>query len=157
MTVYIALGSNQGDREAHLRAALAALAVAGVQVRRVSPFRLTAPMNTTTRRRFLNAVAEADTALLPGVLMRRLLAIERAAGRWRLRPARRKTPRSLDLDLIFYGRARLRSAGLTVPHPRFAQRGFVLEGLAALAPAAHAPGAARSLRTLRRRAGKVLA
>jgi 2-amino-4-hydroxy-6-hydroxymethyldihydropteridine diphosphokinase len=127
-------------------------------VRRVSAFRETRPVGTTGRRPFVNAVAEAETSLPPRALVRRLLAIERARRRWRLSPRRRKTPRVLDLDLILYGRTRLRTPELTVPHPRFAERGFVLQGLAELSPALRAPGSAVSMRTaLRRRAGKALA
>jgi 2-amino-4-hydroxy-6-hydroxymethyldihydropteridine diphosphokinase len=157
LTVYIALGSNVGDRAAHLRAALEAMGHAGVRVRRVSAFSETAPVGTTGRRAFLNAVVEAETTLLPRVLLRRLLGIERAQRRWRLWPRRRKTPRPLDVDLIFYGRARLRMPELMVPHPRFAERPFVLEGLAELVPAGHAPGSAATLRQTVRRAGSVLA
>ncbi len=133
MTAYIALGSNRGDRAAALAAALAALPALGVQVLAVSRPLDTAPLGATGRRHFLNAVARVSTALPPRVLLRRLHALERALGRHRSGPARAKTPRTLDLDLLAYGRLRLRTPELTLPHPRVRERWFIQEALAELA------------------------
>ena len=152
MIAYIALGSNHGDRAAHLRRALEALPAAGVRPLRLSVLRSTAPVGATGRARFLNAVAEVETALPPQVLLARLRQIERAAGRHRSRPAHRKTPRALDLDLILYGNARLRTPALTVPHPAFSSRRFVLDGLVDLAPGLRPPATALTVRQLLRRA-----
>ncbi|HUX67286.1 MAG TPA: 2-amino-4-hydroxy-6-hydroxymethyldihydropteridine diphosphokinase [Terriglobales bacterium] len=147
MTVYLALGANRGHPAAQLRRALAALPALGLRVSRVSALRATAPAPPATgRRRFLNGVAEVHTRLLPQVLLRRLRALERRHGRHRGAPQAKKTPRSLDLDVILYGRARIRTPALAVPHPRFLQRRFVLQGMAELAPRRRAPGHARSMR-----------
>jgi len=154
LTVYIALGSNVGDRAAQLHAALAKLAALpapAVTVRRVSRFRRTAPVEATGRGWYLNAVAQAETDLLPQVLLGRLRRIEHALGRRRA-PGRKKTPRRVDLDLILYGQARIHTPPLTVPHPRFAARRFVLDGLAELAPTLHAPGSPLTMAQLQARA-----
>lgn len=152
MTVYIALGSNVGDRAAHLHAALAALKAQGVRVCRISRFRRTTPVGATGRASYLNAVAEADTDLLPQVVLGRLRRVEHALGRRRPAPGRKKTPRRADLDLILYGRARIQTSQLTVPHPRFAARRFVLDGLAELAPTLRAPGSPLTMTQLQSRA-----
>lgn len=155
MTVYIALGSNVGDRAAHLQAALtklAALPAPGVKVSGVSRFARTAPVGATGHGWYLNAVARAETDLLPQVLLGRLRRIEHALGRRRPAPGRKKTPRRVDLDLILYGRARIQTPQLTVPHPRFAARRFVLDGLAELAPTLHAPGSPLTMAQLQARA-----
>lgn len=152
MKLVLALGSNQGDRAAHFVRALRALEAAGVRVKRVSPFLETAPVGANGRRHFLNAVAEAETALLPRPLLGRLRRIERASGRRRgPQYAGRKPPRPLDLDLILYGRARIATPELTVPHPGYARRGFVLAPLAAIAPNLRPPGQPYTARQLARR------
>lgn len=148
MTVYLSLGANRGDRAAGLAAALAALPRHGIRVERVSAIRETRPEGATGRRAFLNCAVEASTDLLPRVLLGRLRAIEHSLGRRRLDRGR-ATPRPVDLDLIFYGRARIATATLTVPHPRFARRRFVLDGLAELAPRGRAPGSGLTLRQAR--------
>ena len=147
MTIYLALGANRGDRAAQLRQALQALPGLGVRILRVSTLRATAPVGPATGRGpFLNGVAQAQTRLPPQVLLRRLRGLERRQGRHRGAPQAQKIPRTLDLDVILYGRARIRTPALTVPHPRFLQRRFVLEGMAELAPRLRAPGHARSMR-----------
>ena len=154
MTVYLALGANRGDRAAQLRQALQALPALGVRVLRVSALRATAPVGPATGRgRFLNGVAQAQTRMPPQVLLRRLRRLERRQGRHRGAPPAKKTPRTLDLDVVLYGRARIRTPDLTVPHPRFLQRRFVLAGMAELAPRLHAPGNARSMRQALRALG----
>ena len=133
MTVaYIGLGSNLGDREENLRSALARLAELGTA--RASSFRETDPVGVTDQPRFLNAAAELSTDLPARDLLRALLAIERDQGRDRSREIR-WGPRPLDLDLLLYGDEVIDEPGLTVPHPRLAERRFVLEPLHELAPA----------------------
>ncbi len=126
--VAIALGGNLGDRHAHLRRGVAALPPA-VLVRRLSPLYESAPWGVSDQPAFLNAVLLAETALAPLALLDCLKAIERAAGReqgplW--------GPRPLDLDILLYGDAIIREERLTVPHPRMAERNFVLRPLADL-------------------------
>ncbi len=134
-TAYLGFGSNIGDREGTIRAAAALLAERGVAVHRMSGLYETAPMGDTDQPWFLNAAAEAITALPPGELLQALLAVERALGRDRTSPAFRPGgPRSIDLDLLLYGSRRLLEEGLEVPHPRLHQRRFVLVPLAEIAP-----------------------
>ncbi|MGH9415794.1 MAG: 2-amino-4-hydroxy-6-hydroxymethyldihydropteridine diphosphokinase [Terriglobales bacterium] len=149
MRAYVALGSNRGDRARNLARALDAMPAAAISVRRLSAVEETQPVGATGRRRFLNAVAEVSTGLSPRVLLRRLRQIERRLGRHA--GGGRNRPRTVDLDLLLYGRARVGGRELALPHPRFAQRGFVLDGLAELAPSLRAPGSSRSMRQLRRR------
>ena len=131
-TAYIALGSNLGDREAHLEAALAALrASAGVRVTAVSALYETEPVGPPPQGPYLNGAAELVTSLGPRVLLDRLLAIEAAAGR--RRGAVRNAARPLDLDLLFFGGRRIEEPGLRVPHPRLHERAFVLEPLREIA------------------------
>jgi 2-amino-4-hydroxy-6-hydroxymethyldihydropteridine diphosphokinase len=123
VTAYIALGANLGDRHATLQQAMQALgAMAGSGAMRSSRFYRSAPVD---------AVAELTTALTAPDLLRALQALENAAGRQR---PYRNAPRTLDLDLLLYGDARIDSAELTVPHPRMWERAFVLVPLTELAP-----------------------
>jgi 2-amino-4-hydroxy-6-hydroxymethyldihydropteridine diphosphokinase len=128
---YIGLGSNLGDRKGTLRDALARLAELGKV--RVSSFRETDPVGVTDQPKFVNAVAELSTQLAPRDLLDALLAIERELGRDRSRE-QRWGPRTLDLDLLLYGGEMIDEPGLTVPHPRLADRRFVLEPLHELVP-----------------------
>jgi 2-amino-4-hydroxy-6-hydroxymethyldihydropteridine diphosphokinase len=130
-TVYISLGSNLGDRAATLERAIAAMNAAGIRVVRQSSFYATEPVGAPGQAWFLNAVAEAETSLLPLQLLHTLLKIERELGRRRITP---HGPRSIDLDILFYGSAVIRSPELQVPHPRLPERRFVLLPLAHLAP-----------------------
>jgi 2-amino-4-hydroxy-6-hydroxymethyldihydropteridine diphosphokinase len=129
--VYISLGSNLGDRAANLEHAIAALNSACIRVTRQSPIYLTEPVDAPGQARFLNAVVETETPLLPLQLLHALLKIERALGRRRITP---HGPRSIDLDLLFYGSSVIRSKELEVPHPRLTERRFVLVPLAQIAP-----------------------
>jgi 2-amino-4-hydroxy-6-hydroxymethyldihydropteridine diphosphokinase len=129
--VAIALGSNLGDRDRYLRAALAALDHSVHQLR-VSTFHDTAPVGVGPQPTFLNAVAVGESSLSARALLDTLLAIERDLGRERPFPG---APRTLDLDLILYDDAIIDEApSLIVPHPRFRERRFVLEPLAEIAP-----------------------
>ena len=140
--VYVGLGSNLGDREATIRAALERLGAGdGIDVVRVSSLRETEPVGYENQPRFLNGVAELRTELAPRVLLDRMLAVERDLGRVREGP--RDGPRTIDLDLLVYGDLVVDEPGLEVPHPRMAERGFVLEPLAELAPDLLVPGRGR--------------
>ena len=128
--VAIALGSNLGDRAAHLAFAVAELS------RVLSDLRLSRLVDTEpvgvpeAQSRFLNAAVVGTTVLAPATLLAELLAIERLRGRER---PYHHAPRTLDLDLILYGARIVREEGLEVPHPRFRERLFVLEPLAEIA------------------------
>ncbi len=138
--VFVGLGSNLGEREATLRAALGRLrALSGVRVVAVSRFRDTEPVGNVEQPRFLNGAAALDVELPPRELLDSLLAIEREFGRDRARSVGHG-PRTLDLDLLLYGDARLDEPGLEVPHPRLHERRFVLEPLHELDAALVVPG-----------------
>jgi 2-amino-4-hydroxy-6-hydroxymethyldihydropteridine diphosphokinase len=144
-TVYLSLGSNIGDRERHLREAIERLDLAGVKVLRVSPVYETEPVDYAGQRWFLNLVVEAGTALLPMQLLACTGRIERALGRIRSTP---KGPRTIDIDILLYGSATVRSAKLEIPHPRMAERRFVLAPLADLAPELRHPVLHKTIREL---------
>jgi 2-amino-4-hydroxy-6-hydroxymethyldihydropteridine diphosphokinase len=131
VTAYVALGANLGDAEKALREALAALnKLDGTRLLRASSLYRTAPV-ASSGPDYLNAVAEVATTLTAPGLLDALQAIEQAAGRER---PFRNAPRTLDLDLLLYGEARIDSLRLTVPHPRMRERAFVLVPLAEIAP-----------------------
>lgn len=127
----IALGSNLGEREENLQTAIALVGTLG-KVRAVSGFYDTAPVGFMEQPRFLNAALLLETKLSPLELLRGMLGVERTMGRTRAGvPA--KGPRVIDLDLILYGNTVLETSELTLPHPEFATRAFVLEPLAEIA------------------------
>ena len=131
VTAYVGLGANLGDARAALGAALVAIAaLPGTRLVRSSRFYRSAPVDAGGPD-YLNAVARIETTLDAFALLRRLQSLELAAGRER---PYRNAPRTLDLDLLLYGSARIESATLTVPHPRLRERAFVLLPLAELAP-----------------------
>lgn len=134
--VYIALGSNVGDRAAMLRRAIDALNAAGIHVLRQSSFYVSEPVDAPPQAWFLNAVVEAETALMPQQLLRTLMRIEHDLGRRRTIP---RGPRTLDLDILFYGSSVIRAKDLVVPHPRLEGRRFVLVPLAELVPGLRHP------------------
>jgi 2-amino-4-hydroxy-6-hydroxymethyldihydropteridine diphosphokinase len=132
VTAYIGLGSNLGDRERSIQDALAALSSNGsVEVTRVSEIKETAPLGEMAQPKYLNGVAEIQTALEPQELLRRLKATEAALGR---RPHGKWKPRPIDLDLLLFGERVIEQGGLTVPHPEMHLRSFVLDGLCQLNP-----------------------
>lgn len=131
MIVYLSLGSNVGDRIANLRAAIAALPGMRVRLIRVSQFYETEPVDYLQQAWFLNCVVEAETAWLPAELLRQLRAVEAHMGS---KKAFAKGPRLLDLDILLYGDQVVDQPDLQVPHPRMAQRRFVLVPLAEIAP-----------------------
>jgi 2-amino-4-hydroxy-6-hydroxymethyldihydropteridine diphosphokinase len=148
----IALGSNRRGRHgapaAEVRAALAALG----GVAKVSPILTTAPLGPS-RRRFANAAAIIDSADPPPALLARLKAVERAFGR---RRGRRWDSRVIDLDLILWSGGAWSSIRLTVPHPLFRQRDFVLRPVLAVAPDWRDPITGRTMRQLAARLCRAL-
>lgn len=124
-TVVIALGSNLGDRAGNLRRACQLLADEGVTLTRRSSIWETAPV-PAGQPAFLNAVVVGDTALGAAGLLAATKRLERQLGR---RPARHWGPRPIDLDILFFGDTRIDSIELVVPHPRIAERAFVLAPL----------------------------
>jgi len=144
-TVYLALGSNLGDREARLREAVAKLEAAEIRILRRSPVYETEPQDVRDQGWFLNAVLETETALFPMQLLARTQKIEREMGRQRVKIS---GPRSIDIDILLYGNFVIRTPQLEIPHPRMATRRFVLEPLAALAPDLRLPLAGRAVKEI---------
>lgn len=157
IVAYLGLGSNLGDRAAMLRAAVAALgATPGVRVEAESAIYATAPVGVGAQPEFLNAALRVRTSLAARALLDACLRVERALGRVRSDDGS-KLPRTIDVDLLLYGDARIAEPGLRVPHPELSRRGFALVPLAdvalpglrhpvtgeALDVAAPAPGVAR--------------
>ncbi len=142
---YLGLGSNVGDRRANLQAAVDALPGHGVEVLGSSSVYETEPVGVPDEQpAYLNMVAELSLATLkftPRQVLARLLRIEYALGRRRTRPL---APRTLDLDLIAYGRLSGDLDGLILPHPRAAERKFVMGPLAEIAPGWRHPGGGRA-------------
>jgi 2-amino-4-hydroxy-6-hydroxymethyldihydropteridine diphosphokinase len=137
---FVGLGSNLGDRESTLRAAIGRLrGLRDTEVLRVSTLRNTEPVGFVDQPRFLNGVVELQTALSARMLLGALLELERAFGRDRS-TVRPQGPRTLDLDLLLYGNETISEQGLEVPHPRLHGRKFVLEPLAELDPDLEVPG-----------------
>ena len=157
--VYLSLGSNLGDRVALLRAAVTRLRGGDLSVVAASPLYESEPweeepgQTEIERPWFLNCVVEVETALSPRALLDRVQAVEAALGRVRLPgltpEARRFTPRTVDIDIIFYGDAVISAPDdLHVPHLLAAERGFVLRPLADLAPDLTHPTLYRPVREL---------
>ena len=146
VTAYVGLGSNLGDRAASLAAALRILGeTPEIEVGQVSSLYESDPVGVTEQPEFLNAVAMLRTALPAHRLLAALLDIENFWGRTR---TVRWGPRVLDLDLLLYGDAQIESADLVVPHPRLAEREFVLTPLAEIAPNLVLPGGRRTVQAL---------
>jgi 2-amino-4-hydroxy-6-hydroxymethyldihydropteridine diphosphokinase len=138
--VYIGLGANLGNREATITRALELLAADGdIEVVAVSSLRETDPVGYEDQPKFLNGAAALRTELPPRRLLERLLEVERRLGRDRS-TGPRFGPRTIDLDLLLYGSAEIEEPTLSVPHPRLAERRFVLEPLAELDTTLEVPG-----------------
>jgi len=129
-TVYIGLGSNLGDRVVNLREAGQRLS-AVVKIEKASQLYVAAPMGYVRDDAFVNAVIRGTTTLKPLELLQIMQAIEAAMGR---RPGVQYGPRPIDLDLLFYEAVQMETRKLTIPHPRIAERAFVLKPLAEIAP-----------------------
>ena len=135
---YVALGSNLGDSRRQLLDAMSALdALPDTRMLQRSPLYLTPPWGVLEQPPFINAVVALDTALSPDELLDALLEIEIAAGRVR---AERNGPRTLDLDVLYMDGVSRNDESLTLPHPRMAERAFVLLPLSAIAPTLEIPG-----------------
>jgi 2-amino-4-hydroxy-6-hydroxymethyldihydropteridine diphosphokinase len=132
--VYLSLGSNLGDREANLRAGLNLLGKLG-QIVAVSSLFETEPVEVEGRQNwFLNSAVAMETELMPRQLISRILPIEQALGRRRGKRDEQRQPRTLDIDILFFGNAVMKSPDLTIPHPALHHRRFVLMPLAEIAP-----------------------
>ncbi len=150
-TVYVALGSNQGDRRTRLQEAVHLLDGC-MQVARLSGVYETEPAYVTDQPPYLNMVLMGSTTLAPRALLHCLKRIEQEMGR---RGGRRWGPRPIDLDILLYADRLVRDAELEIPHPRLHERPFVLQPLAELAPDLTPPGLAAPIRDLLRAAPPV--
>src|SRR5277367_294282 len=135
-SIYLSLGSNVGEREANLRSAIAALPVAGIEVKRLSSIYETEPVDYLDQAWFLNCVSEAETELRPHALLGALRSIEAQLGG---KKEFAKGPRKIDLDILLYDSETIATPELQVPHARMLQRRFVLTPLAEIAPALRHP------------------
>jgi 2-amino-4-hydroxy-6-hydroxymethyldihydropteridine diphosphokinase len=129
--IYLSLGSNIQDRALNIARAVEALPAHGVRVLLQSSLYETEPVELRVQDWFLNCAVEVDTQLTPQELMHELLEIERSMGRLRLAP---KGPRIIDMDILLFGTAIVREPRLEIPHPRMAERRFVLVPFAEIAP-----------------------
>jgi len=136
ITVYIALGTNVGEREANLLQALRLLPESGVHIRRVSSIYETEPVDYLDQEWFLNAVLEGETELDALDLLSALRVIEARMGS---KKAFAKGPRKIDLDILLYGNETIDTPELQVPHPRMLERKFVLIPLVEIAPGLRHP------------------
>jgi 2-amino-4-hydroxy-6-hydroxymethyldihydropteridine diphosphokinase len=134
--IYLSLGSNVGDREANLRAAIAALRPLGVHVNQLSSIYETEPVDYLDQAWFLNCAVEAETELQPHALLQSLRAIESQLGNQK---EFAKGPRKIDLDILLYGSDTIATVDLQVPHPRMHLLRFVLTPLAEIAPSLKHP------------------
>ncbi|HEU5403737.1 MAG TPA: 2-amino-4-hydroxy-6-hydroxymethyldihydropteridine diphosphokinase [Terriglobales bacterium] len=134
-TAYFSLGSNVGDREENLRAAIDRMKALG-QVETISSFYETEPVEVTDQPWFINCAVKLLTTKNPDVLLAGVLAIERSMGRERTRP---KGPRLIDIDILLYDQKVIGQPGLTIPHPGLPERMFVLAPLAEIAPQVRHP------------------
>ena len=143
--VVLGLGSNLGDREAAIAQALARLDARGYHAMQKSSLYLTEPVGGPPQDWFVNAVADGETALTPEALLAACLAVEQELGRVRREP---NGPRTIDVDILLFGELRRASPDPVIPHPRLAERRFVLEPLAEILPERVHPVLGRTVREL---------
>lgn len=143
--VYLSLGSNLGNREAHLREAAERLEADQVRLLRASSIYETEPRDLPQQPWFLNQVLECETPWFPRQLLSRTKKIEREMGRTR---GVAKGPRVIDIDVVLFGNSMVRAPELEIPHPRMGERRFVLEPLAELAPDLRHPATRRTIREM---------
>jgi 2-amino-4-hydroxy-6-hydroxymethyldihydropteridine diphosphokinase len=144
-TVYLALGSNVGDREENIRRAITLLDDSGIDLEKISSLYETEPVDYLDQSWFLNAVLEAQTSLEPLPLLKVMRGIELAMGSKKAFP---KGPRLIDLDILLYNDQTIKTAELQVPHPRMLDRKFVLIPLVEIASGLRHPswpGTARQM------------
>ena len=146
VTVYLGLGSNLGDRRRNLDKALDLLS-RRVQVEKVSSVYDTEPVGNTEQPRFLNMVCQISTSLEPMALLTLLKGIESILGR---SPHTSSLPRSIDIDILFYGDRVVDTEKLVIPHPRLKERAFVLIPLAEIAPGFKHPTDGRTVQELKK-------
>jgi len=124
---YIGVGSNLGDRRGYIDRAIESMKKnPNIRLKRVSSVYETDPAGGVSQGRFLNGVLEIETSLTPKELLKELNGIEAALGRERIV---RNGPRTIDLDILYYGDEKISDDGLIIPHPRINDREFVLRGL----------------------------
>lgn len=132
-TCYIGIGSNLGNRQAYIDRAIEELKKSpNVKVKRVSTIYETEPISDMPQGKFLNGVIEIETGLKAKMLLKELNRIEEKLGRKR---TLRNSPRTIDLDILYYGDEKINEKDLTIPHPRVEEREFVLKGLRELGKA----------------------
>jgi 2-amino-4-hydroxy-6-hydroxymethyldihydropteridine diphosphokinase len=141
--VFVGLGANLGDREAHLRRAVLELRDA-IAIERISSIWLTQPVGIREQPAFYNAVLAGRSTLAPRALLEALLRVEAGMGRLRDATTVPRGPRTIDLDLLIYDDLELDEPGLTLPHPRLGGRRFVLAPLAEIAPELRVGGDSRT-------------
>jgi 2-amino-4-hydroxy-6-hydroxymethyldihydropteridine diphosphokinase len=144
-TVYLSLGSNLGDRHAQIEDALARLEAERVRIVKRSPLYETEPVDVTDQPWFLNCAVEAQTDLAPRELLEAIYRVEQQLGRER---AIARGPRTIDIDVLLYDAITLHTPQLEIPHPRMAQRRFVLVPLAEIAPSLLHPTSQRTIADL---------
>lgn len=144
--VYLGLGSNIADRLSNLKRALSLLRKRDINILKTSSVYESSPVDYLEQSDFLNIVVEVETALEPGEILESIREIENSLGRER---EIKKGPRTIDIDILLYDDAEIRSAELTIPHPRMFERSFVIVPLLEVAPDVKLPSGELVRRSLK--------